>query len=671
MNKVDYALAAAGRGWKVLALQPNRKEPLKTALQQNGCKDATDVPDKIRMLWAEFPEANIGIATGKASGITVLDLDDRKNSKLSLQEEIDFTEPPATYGVETPRGWHFYFQYDKSLSNSVNRVNKCDIRNDGGYVVAVGSVVDGKQYEQVGVQEIASWQFPAKFKKEQPQDYFLTNNEEILGRRKRWKEIEANGIAEGSRDVDMFELGCSYRARGLGMEQIELLLFDINAKNQPPLPEQDVHKILRSVARFQQGEQGIAQGALMEPPLIEAETDRRTTFYWVERDIRVQLSNVDRRGVRAYAKMRVTSAKNMIYMASISLYDQRSRESIASYLTMRHPLAPWNDVLHHVAAIVDKSSDKPGKVIDLATHKPKSLSPYLIYPLVRQNQSTVLYADGGSGKSTFALAIAATGATLGTFIPGVRNTARRPIKTLYLDWEADDDDVSQMLAEISRGAGVEIPENHVVYQNMSGAFIDHVDDLVQTVIDNDIELIVVDSLVASAGGDVTDAEAARMYHNAVRSLKVASIGITHTNKSDGLYGSRFFWNLARQVFRVTSVAEPQTNPVLGLYHEKSNRSQLNSPVAWEVEYENPDTPDALIRYKVQDIQSVPELAKGTGLRERIIGVLRNGSYTPMQLADRLNESDEKIRETLERHSATFVKTGGLSDAWTLVEERTD
>ena len=90
-----------------------------------------------------------------------------------------------------------------------------------------------------------------------------------------------------------------------------------------------------------------------------------------------------------------------------------------------------------------------------------------------------------------------------------------------------------------------------------------------------------------------------------------------------------------------------------------------------MEYENPDTPDALIRYKVQDIQSVPELAKGTGLRERIIGVLRNGSYTPMQLADRLNESDEKIRETLERHSATFVKTGGLSDAWTLVEERTD
>jgi len=671
MNKVDYALAAAGRGWQVLALQPNRKEPLKTALQQNGCKDATDVPDKIRMLWAEFPEANIGIATGKASGITVLDLDDRKNSKLNLQQETDFREPPATYGVETPRGWHFYFQYDKSLSNSVNRVNKCDIRNDGGYVVAVGSVVNGKQYKQVGSQEVASWQFPSVFNDEQTKGYFHTNNQEILNRRKRWDEIERDGIAEGSRDREMFELGCSYRSRGLGMEQIDLLLNDINAKNQPPLPAKQVNKILRQVSKMQQGERLMYQGALMEPPLIEAETDRRTIFFWVERDIHVELSQVEKRGIRAYAKMRVTSAKTLIYMATISLYDQRSRQSVADYLTQRHPLAPWNDVLHHVSAIVDKNSDKQGKVIDLATHQVQTQSPYLIYPMVRQNQSTVLYADGGSGKSTFTLAVAATGATSNVFIPGVTNVARRPIKTLYLDWEADEDDANQMLLEISRGANIKIPANHILYQHMSGAFIDQVDELVQTIVENDVELIVVDSLVASAGGDVTDAEAARMFHNAVRSLKVASIGITHTNKSDGLYGSRFFWNLARQVFRLKSISEPETNPVIGLYHEKSNRSQLNLPVAWEVEYENPDTPDALIRYKVQDIQSVPELAKGTGLRERIIGVLRNGSYTPMQLADRLNESDEKIRETLERHSATFVKTGGLSDAWTLVEERTD
>ena len=74
MNKVDLALAYAARGWKVLALQPNSKIPLKSALQEHGSKDATDNPNTIRILWGEYPNANVGIATGESSGLTVLDL---------------------------------------------------------------------------------------------------------------------------------------------------------------------------------------------------------------------------------------------------------------------------------------------------------------------------------------------------------------------------------------------------------------------------------------------------------------------------------------------------------------------------------------------------------------------------------------------------------------------
>jgi len=84
LKRVDYALNYAARGWKVLALQPNTKVPIKTALQEHGSKDATDIPDKIRILWGEFPNANIGIATGKQSGLTVLDMDD-----LEVRHEIE------------------------------------------------------------------------------------------------------------------------------------------------------------------------------------------------------------------------------------------------------------------------------------------------------------------------------------------------------------------------------------------------------------------------------------------------------------------------------------------------------------------------------------------------------------------------------------------------------
>ena len=657
MNKVDIALEFAARNWKVLALQPNSKIPISTPLQEHGSKDATSNPNTIRILWGEYPNANIGIATGDVSGLTVLDLDD-EDAKARISALPGFTHPPMTYGVKTPRGYHLYYQFDSSISQSAGRVEKVDIRNNGGYVVAAGSEVDGVIYEALNDLPVAAWDFPPVFK-----NGYNPNRTTV----KDWvAELQSTGTMQGGRNDRLFRLAAAYRQMGYEAEEIQMLLEEANAKNDPPLPDNELTSIVASSMRYDAGKKLQYSGKLVDPPLVESQTERRTTFYWAEPDIRVELSKIDRRGSRAYAKMKVwTGKRGLIYMASISLYDQRSRKDIVDFLMHAHPLADWNSILHHIAAIVDSHSEKPGVIVDLATHKPESDNPYLIYPIVRQKQSTVLYADGGSGKSTFALAVAATGATQTAFVPGVSNTAQRPIKTLYLDWEADDDDVSKMLKELSRGAQIKIPADHIHYQSMSGAFIDHVDDLVETIVQNDIELIIVDSLVASAGGDVTDAEAARFFHNAVRSLNVASIGITHTNKSDTLYGSRFFWNLARQVFRLTSLSEPETNPILGLYHEKSNRSKLIAPVAYDVEYGNPESDNAFIKYLARDIQAVPELAKGTGLRDQMIGLLRNGSMTVEQLADRTGAPDNVVLATLERMTNTFARVNGTSNAWTL------
>ena len=659
MNKVDIALAHAARGWKVLALQANSKIPIASALQEHGSKDATDNPTKIRMLWGEYPNANVGIATGEASGLTVLDLDDKQTARAKIEALPGFTHPPVSYGVSTPRGWHLYYQFDPSISQSAGRVEKCDIRNNGGYVVAAGSEVDGVTYKALNDLPVATWDFPPIFK-----NGYQANRPAV----KDWvSELQTAGTMQGGRNDRLFRLAAAYRQMGHEADEIQMLLDEANAKNDPPLPDNEVTSIVASSMRYDAGKKLQYSGKLVDPPLVESQTDRRTTFYWAEPDIRVELSKIDRRGTRAYAKMRVwTGERGMIYMASISLYDQRSRKEIVDFLMHAHPLADWNSILHHIAAIVDSHSEKTGVIVDLATHVPESESPYLVFPIVRQNQSTVLYADGGSGKSTFALAVAATAATQAGFIPGITNTANRPIKTLYLDWEADSDDVSKMLAELSRGAHIKIPGDHIHYQSMSGAFIDHVDDLVETIVQNDIELIIVDSLVASAGGDVTDAEAARFFHNAVRSLNVASIGITHTNKSDGLYGSRFFWNLARQVFRLTSLSEPETNPVLGLYHEKSNRSKLIAPVAYDVEYGNAESENAYIKYVAQDIQTVPELAKGTSLRDRLIGLMRNGSMTVEQMSQRTDSPENVILATLERMTDTFIRVDGMSNAWTLI-----
>lgn len=666
---IDYALSYAARGWKVLALAPGTKIPAKHFMQEHGALDATSNAVHIRQIWDDIPEANIGIATGEASGITVLDLD--SEAARDEMKNISPTPAPVTYCVKTPRGWHVYFRYDETVDQSAGRIAKVDVRNRGGYVVAAGSVVNDVTYTVISDKPVAAWNFPDVFKKNQQ------------GGKKKLRdvnEILRDGSDDGTRNVDTFDVAIHFKGKGYSGEELAALVHTHNeTKNRPPLSEKDTDKIIRSADGYILGEKLEFVGALKEPPLIESQTDRRITFYWAASGIRIALSEISKYGNRTFAKVLVTirnendvNARALIYLAVVSLLDTFARDKAKDAMRERLPLEDWAGMLTYIAFVVDTNSARPSKIIDLSKHKPKRESAYLVYPIIRQNQPTIIYADGGTGKSTFSLALACIAASQQSFIPGIQPTAKKPVRTLYLDWESDEDDAAEMLAEIKHGAGFDFApdywDDYINYQHMSGAFIDHVDSLVPEIVERGIELIVIDSLVMSAGGDVTDAEAARQYYNAVRSLNVASVGITHTNKAGSLYGNRFFWNGARQVFRLTSVSESETDPMLGLYHEKANRSQLTAPLAWNVRFAPNDSSQSFIKYEGADIQSIPELAKGTGLRDRLIGLLRNRPYTVEELSDQVGESDVTVLVTLQRFPDVFQKRDGMDNDWEVIDE---
>lgn len=66
---LQAALAYVKRGWRVLPLNG------KIAITAHGCKDATANLDIITQWWTNNPNANLGIATGAASNLFVLDID--------------------------------------------------------------------------------------------------------------------------------------------------------------------------------------------------------------------------------------------------------------------------------------------------------------------------------------------------------------------------------------------------------------------------------------------------------------------------------------------------------------------------------------------------------------------------------------------------------------------
>ena len=118
----------------------------------NGVKDATTDRTIIKAWWKRWPDANIGIATGPTSDIFVLDVDGNVG-KASLKElQAEHGRLPKTVTVKTGKGRHRYFRCgDARVGNSVGRLgNGIDVRGDGGYVVAAGSVhVSGAVYRFV------------------------------------------------------------------------------------------------------------------------------------------------------------------------------------------------------------------------------------------------------------------------------------------------------------------------------------------------------------------------------------------------------------------------------------------------------------------------------------------------------------------------------------------
>lgn len=147
MNKntefLNMALEYLDNGFYVFPLKPKSKAPL----TPSGFKDASNDPEKIRAWWGQYPNANIGIATGVISDLMVLDLDDGRN----LPE--GWPEIECECVVKTIKGYHLYFKYPKGQdirSRSKLDGKNIDIRANGGYIVAPPSFhPDGGRYEFV------------------------------------------------------------------------------------------------------------------------------------------------------------------------------------------------------------------------------------------------------------------------------------------------------------------------------------------------------------------------------------------------------------------------------------------------------------------------------------------------------------------------------------------
>lgn len=141
---LKYALELAARGIAVFPLSPRTKIPLQGT---RGVHDATTDADKIKAMWLQSPNANVGVALGAISGLVGVDLDYNHGAT-----DEDLAKFPQTVTVKTRNGYHLYYRYVAGIKNQVlipardglgdkDKAGAAYLRSDGYYLVGPGSTV--------------------------------------------------------------------------------------------------------------------------------------------------------------------------------------------------------------------------------------------------------------------------------------------------------------------------------------------------------------------------------------------------------------------------------------------------------------------------------------------------------------------------------------------------
>ena len=249
---LECALYYRTRGWKVLPLhtilsgrctcgKPNCSSPGKHPATVNGVKDATLDEEVITRWFSGSTNYNIGIATGKETGLVILDVDPKNGGRESLKE---YKLPQTLEVITGSGGRHYYYFYpeDVEIRNSAGKLGPgLDIRGNGGYVVAPPSVhVSGSEYR---------WAID-------PRAMSLARCPQFIVKSSRKPEVRSQNtddedIPQGRRNKMLASIAGAMRRKNCDTEAIYTALININQRRcKPPLGYEELKQIALSIGRY-------------------------------------------------------------------------------------------------------------------------------------------------------------------------------------------------------------------------------------------------------------------------------------------------------------------------------------------------------------------------------------------------------------------------------------
>lgn len=351
-----------------------------------------------------------------------------------------------------------------------------------------------------------------------------------------------------------------------------------------------------------------------------------------------------------------------IHYANINLLSTRSRRDISRYAGSRVNNIDWDGILECICDWTVQYHRQGEPVQKAGNTKDDSPVQYTLYPVIVEGETNILYGYGGTGKSYLACL---WGLLVQTGCDKLGFKAKKG-NVLYLDYESSFRELNKRIMELKKGMELP-PETELYYRRCYQPIADDIEAIRSTVLENDINLVIVDSIGPACGGEPETADSALRYFRAMRSLGTTNLNISHRTKREdtkGPFGSVYWLNLARYIWTAELGDLPQRDRfTVNLQHEKTNITGYFSSMSLEFTF-YPDDRATLVN-KI-DVEELPTSMANLPLEERIKRMLgKHGEMTEEELADILptNKNGKKttpgsVRATCNNNKKLFEKVGG-------------
>jgi hypothetical protein len=401
-------------------------------------------------------------------------------------------------------------------------------------------------------------------------------------------------------------------------------------------------------------------------------------FEWRFLEIEAELERIAEHRDELSAEITIRSNRppraRLLHSARLNLMSTQSRAGLARALAQREADLDWHAMLEELCFLARERYRTGEPSIDMRFFERSDVARWLVEPFVERGGPTILFSDGGTGKSLAALAIAITAASGSPVLGRLQGP---PVAGMFLDWETDPNTFDERLAAVLAGANIGV-RPPVFYRRMTASLAESASLLRREIVKQGVEFVVVDSMGPARGGEPESADSTIRLFNGARSLGVPWLGVDHVTKQNGNGGSRPFGsaythNLARLTWGADKAQEEGADTIiLALRNHKRNNGRLLPQLGYRLEFSNGPADELLaVRFARADLAKVPGLSERLPLKDRILAEL--GTAGPLSPTDLAGALDEKVNAIGAR--LTELKTKSrvlrLADGTYALQARTD